>query len=101
MTRGSRYIPLPIDYEKEYQEAKSKLQHHRDRLSYHNALVSHYEQQVEELEPLTNARERWEERAKKEREGSEEFKSIRKKIKRKRAETLVDIMLQRIAQEDV
>ena len=97
----SRYITLPIDYEKEFHEAKSKLQHHMDRVSYHKALVSHYEQQVEELEPLTDNYERGVERARKEREGSEEFIAVRKKIKRTKANALVDIMLRRIAQEDV
>ena len=97
----SRQIGLPTDYEREYDEAKKKLQHHTERMSYHRALVSHYEQQVEELEPLTNARERWIAKSKKEQENSEEFVAVRKKIKRTKANALVDVMLNRIAQEDV
>ncbi len=97
----SRQIGLPTDYEREYEEAKRKLQHHQDRENYHKALVSHYEQQVEELEPLTDARERWTEKAKKEHENSKEFVEVRKKIKRTKANALVDVMLNRIAQEDV
>jgi len=98
---NGRLISLPIDYEKEYKEAKVKLQYHRERVCYHMSMESYYTEQLEELEPLTNVRERAIARAKKELENSKEFTEIRKKVKRKAADLLVERMLKEIARANV
>ena len=98
---NGRLISLPIDYEKAYEEAKQKLQFHRDRCCYHKSMEIYYSEQLEELEPLTNVRERAIERAKEELEKSKEFTEIRKKVKKKAALLLVDKMLEAMAKEGI
>jgi hypothetical protein len=96
-----RLLSLPIDYEKEYKEAKSKLQFHRERVCYHTSMESYYSEQLEELEPLTDVRDKAIAKAKDELENSKEFQEIRKKVKRKAADLLVDRMLQEMAKAGV
>ncbi len=96
-----RYIGLPLDYEKEYHEAKKKLQYHEEQEVYHRATAQYYREQVEELEPLTDNRERAIVRAREAMEASEEFMEIRKRVKKKSALSMVDRMLRQIAEAGV
>lgn len=96
-----RYIGLPLDYEKEFAEAKKKLQYHEDQEVYHRATAQYYREQVEELEPLTNNRERAIARAREAMENSAEFMEIRKRVKKKAALSLVDKMLRDIAEAGI
>lgn len=98
---NGRLVSLLVDYEKEYEQAKTKLQFHGEQRVYHATMEKYYTEQVEELEPLTNTRERAIEKAKKELENSKEFTEIRKKVKRKAADLLVDRMLKEMAKAGV
>ena len=98
---NGRLISLPIDYEKEYEEAKKKLQFHRERVCYHTTMEIYYTDQLEELEPLTDTKERAIARAKESLENSKEFTEIRKRVKRKAADLLVERMLKEIAKAGV
>lgn len=89
-------IEPSIDYERELKIATNKLHYHEDQIAYHKAQAAAMRERIEEVEPLTNAWEREKQRAAENTRNSKEFQEIRKKVKKKRALTMVDIMLQRI-----
>lgn len=98
---NGRLIELPIDFEKEHEEAKQKLQFHSEQKHYHRTMEKYYEERVEELEPLTDYKERAIAKAKEELENSKEFMEIRKRVKKKAALHLVDKMLEELAKAGV
>ncbi|MHA2070141.1 MAG: hypothetical protein ACXABY_37720 [Candidatus Thorarchaeota archaeon] len=46
-------MTLPINYEKELKEAREKLQHHEERVSYHGASAQAMRELITDLEPGT------------------------------------------------
>jgi len=93
-------IGLPINYQKALKEQHNKLRFHKERFQYHKSMVSVCSQRVEELIPFTNWEEEVREKNRIAMESSKEFTEIRKKVKKKAALELVDIMLQRTQEVD-
>jgi UDP-N-acetylmuramoylalanine-D-glutamate ligase len=100
--RSSRLVKLPIDYEKEYITATDKLHYHTSQHNYHATMQKYYEEQVEELLPLTNVEERKLAKIEKEkqaRENSPEYIEMKKKIKKEANRLLVLRMLRQTGVE--
>ena len=94
--RNGRLISLPINYEKEYVQAYEKLHYHTNQQQYHNTMTKYYEEQVEELLPLTNVEERRLAKIEKDkiaRENSPEYIEMKKGIKKEANRLLVLRML--------
>lgn len=100
--RDGRLISLPIDYEKEYKQAYDKLHYHTSQYQYHKTMYKYYQEQVEELLPFTNVEERHAARtaeAKRVRESTPEYIEMKKNIKRRKNNLLVERMLRETGSE--
>ncbi len=94
--RNGRLISLPIDYEKEYKQAYEKLHYHTAQYQYHATMYKYYQEQVEELLPFTDVEEKRLAKIaedKRRRETTPEYIEMKKNIKRRKNNLLVERML--------